>query len=218
MICLSCQADNQPSEKACRLCGTPLLIAAIANPNLQPIPAESEIICSNCQYINGCNWYYCLQCGARLYKTSNRDGAQSSNIVSCESCGRINITADLYCVGCGLPLPINNTLTMGAPKVASVRKTNPRLRLINREGEREGEVYKLNGDRTVIGRMRGDIRFPQDNYMSNEHAYIICIDSRYLLVDEKSRNGTFIQVDGETDLKHGDIILVGKQLFCFEIN
>jgi pSer/pThr/pTyr-binding forkhead associated (FHA) protein len=90
------------------------------------------------------------------------------------------------------------------------------LRLIQ-EGGGDGEVYKVDTDEIVIGRNNGDIRFPHDGYMSGRHARIVRRGEKFVLVDENSRNGTFKRIDGEVELKTGDIILIGKQLFRFEV-
>jgi pSer/pThr/pTyr-binding forkhead associated (FHA) protein len=89
-----------------------------------------------------------------------------------------------------------------------------RLHLVM-EGGQQGEEYEL-GENTVIGRANGDITFPHDGFMSGKHARIVHHGSSYVLVDEGSRNGTFIKINGEVELKPGDMILIGKQLFRFE--
>jgi pSer/pThr/pTyr-binding forkhead associated (FHA) protein len=53
--------------------------------------------------------------------------------------------------------------------------------------------------------------------MSGRHARIERRGSTFILTDEGSRNGTFIKTKGEVELKSGDMILVGKQLFRFEV-
>jgi len=78
-----------------------------------------------------------------------------------------------------------------------------------------GEEFELGGE-TVLGRVTGDITFPDDDYMSGRHARIIRKGNQYILTDEGSRNGTFIRIAGEVELKPGDMILVGKQLFLFD--
>ena len=90
-----------------------------------------------------------------------------------------------------------------------------RLHLVM-EGGQPGEVYELEGD-TVIGRSSGEITFPHDGFMSGRHARIERRGSSFILTDEGSRNGTFIKTIGEVELKPGDMILVGKQLFRFEV-
>jgi len=90
-----------------------------------------------------------------------------------------------------------------------------RLRLIVDDGK-PGDEFEL-GAETVLGRVTGDVTFPDDDYMSGRHARIVRSGNRYLLADEGSRNGTFIRITGDVELKPGDMILVGKQLFLFEM-
>jgi pSer/pThr/pTyr-binding forkhead associated (FHA) protein len=52
--------------------------------------------------------------------------------------------------------------------------------------------------------------------MSGRHARIVRRGASFVLTDEGSRNGTFIRIKGEVELKPGDVILIGKQLFRFE--
>jgi pSer/pThr/pTyr-binding forkhead associated (FHA) protein len=52
--------------------------------------------------------------------------------------------------------------------------------------------------------------------MSVRHARIVERDGRYFLVDEGSRNGSFVRIGKETVLESGDTFLVGKQVLKFE--
>ena len=90
-----------------------------------------------------------------------------------------------------------------------------RLHLVM-EGGQPGEVFDL-GDETIVGRTGGDITFPHDGFMSGRHARVERRGSSYVLTDEGSRNGTFIKIRGEVELKPGDMILIGKQLFRFDL-
>jgi pSer/pThr/pTyr-binding forkhead associated (FHA) protein len=83
------------------------------------------------------------------------------------------------------------------------------------EGGQPGDVYELR-DETTVGRTSGDITFPHDGFMSGRHARIVKRGSTHVLVDEQSRNGTFIKIKGEVELKPGDMVLIGRQLFRFE--
>lgn len=205
-----------------------------------------EILCGTCKAVNDSSWAYCQQCGSQLHKPApqpppvpaqkpvqpspavprvpptppappkpvpeppRRIEPNLSNILTCVSCGRINTPGSSFCATCGAPLPVDHTIQMRPVT------TMPRLRLIQ-EGGGEGELYKLDAEETVIGRNTGDIRFPHDGYMSGKHARIIRRGEKFILVDESSRNGTFKRIDGEAELKAGDIILIGKQLFRFEL-
>lgn len=129
----------------------------------------------------------------------------------CPECGHQNAMGSAFCGGCGRPIPVARTIVM-----SSVQATpKGRLHLIM-EGGQQGEVYDLKDD-TVIGRTMGDISFPHDGFMSSRHARIVRRDDSFILVDEGSRNGTFIKIKNEVELKPGDMILIGKQLFRFEV-
>lgn len=117
----------------------------------------------------------------------------------------------IYCAACGALLQAPKTIAM--PSFSA--QPRPRLRLIG-EGGQPGEMYELK-EETVIGRTSGDITFPYDGYMSGRHARIVRRGASFFLIDEGSRNGTFIRITKEVELKPGDMILIGKQLFRFEI-
>jgi pSer/pThr/pTyr-binding forkhead associated (FHA) protein len=108
-------------------------------------------------------------------------------------------------------------MTFGKTMVISSQAAPPKgsLHLVM-EGGQPGEVYDI-GDETVIGRTSGAINFPHDGFMSGRHARVERRGSSFILCDEGSRNGTFIKLREEVELKPGDMILVGKQLFRFEV-
>jgi FHA domain-containing protein/zinc ribbon protein len=130
--------------------------------------------------------------------------------IACPQCGQTNDLGIAFCASCGAPVGVARTVVMasqGAP-------LKGRLSLVM-EGGQSGEVYDL-GEETIIGRTAGSITFPHDGFMSGRHARIIRRGGAFVLADEGSRNGTFIKIKGEVELKPGDMILVGKQLFRFE--
>ncbi|MEQ9319040.1 MAG: FHA domain-containing protein [Polyangiaceae bacterium] len=50
--------------------------------------------------------------------------------------------------------------------------------------------------------------------MSRKHANVIREEGdRYAVEDLGSSNGTFVQVIEETELRNGDVLLMGQQLF-----
>jgi len=107
------------------------------------------------------------------------------------------------------PVPLDDgTDVMGSP--------NPgywgRLALIVGR-DQDGSAFPLFGDGVTLGRERGDILFPEDGYVSGQHARISMRDGRFYLEDLNSSNGTFIRVRGERALKPGAALLMGQQLF-----
>jgi pSer/pThr/pTyr-binding forkhead associated (FHA) protein len=64
-----------------------------------------------------------------------------------------------------------------------------------------------------LGRERGDVLFAEDGYVSGLHCNVTCENGEVYVTDLGSSNGTFIQLLGETELKNGDVLLMGQQLF-----
>jgi hypothetical protein len=112
--------------------------------------------------------------------------------------------------------PAERTIVMSSQPVAAPPK--PAKLLLIMEGGETGETYDLRPTETVIGRVDGDIKFPHDGYMSGRHARIIQRNGHFYLLDNNSRNGTFIKIHQEVELNPGDVLLVGKQLFRFEVD
>ncbi|HKG21102.1 MAG TPA: FHA domain-containing protein [Blastocatellia bacterium] len=149
--------------------------------------------------------------GALTEETRAPSPVEGAGGLYCPNCGKQNIINNSYCSGCGGAIPAAETVAMAS--VSAPPKG--RLRLIM-EGGQEGDFFELKED-TVVGRTSGDIAFPHDGFMSGRHARIIRRGSSFILKDEGSRNGTFVKIRGEVELRPGDVVLIGKQLFKFEL-
>ncbi len=79
------------------------------------------------------------------------------------------------------------------------------------------DVRFLEKDEIVIGREEGDLVFRDDAFLSRRHVALRHRDGRYVVEDLKSSNGTFLRLDGPTDLRSGDHLRLGDQLFRFEM-
>ncbi|MEM1031495.1 MAG: FHA domain-containing protein [Myxococcota bacterium] len=64
-----------------------------------------------------------------------------------------------------------------------------------------------------LGRERGDLLFPEDGYVSGLHCTLIYDDGDVFVRDLGSSNGTFVQLVKETELRNGDVLLMGQQLY-----
>ncbi len=161
----------------------------------------------------------------------------TGNEVVCPKCAHKSAAGSLFCANCGGPLAVQTppapTAPTPLPTAPTSMPTQPnagqtmvissmpapsavqgKLHLVM-EGGQAGEVYDLKED-TGIGRTTGEITFPHDGYMSGRHSRIVQRGGDFFLLDEGSRNGTFVRIKGEVKLEPGDMILVGKQLFRFE--
>src|SRR5439155_14960952 len=68
---------------------------------------------------------------------------------------------------------------------------------------------------TTIGRQDGDVRFPDDPFLSPMHAKLSWEDDRLMVRDLGSRNGTWVFLEEPYRLMDGDLLLVGSQIFRF---
>jgi predicted amidophosphoribosyltransferase len=144
-------------------------------------------------------------------RQSERNLGLTTSVV-CGDCGSIQPAGGAFCADCGAqlsPAAIARALAQGKPN----RRAS--LHLIT-EGGQVGESYRLDRGNTLIGRAEGDMVFPHDSYMSSRHARIVEREGRYFLIDEGSRNGSFIRIEKEIELEPGDTFLVGKQVLRFE--
>jgi len=64
-----------------------------------------------------------------------------------------------------------------------------------------------------LGRERGDILFPEDGYVSGLHCRLSWDGQRLFLTDLGSSNGTFLRLTSEVEIRTGDVLLMGQQLF-----
>ena len=87
----------------------------------------------------------------------------------------------------------------------------------NLRGGTIGSVYRVEAEALVIGREGNDINFPEDPFISGRHAEIRIAGGVLSVTDLGSRNGTFVRVNGEQVLKHGDYVFLGQQLLRVEI-
>jgi pSer/pThr/pTyr-binding forkhead associated (FHA) protein len=84
------------------------------------------------------------------------------------------------------------------------------------EGGGLGEVIPLRAGANAVGRDSGDVSFPGDRYVSGRHARIDVGEGAITLTDLGSSNGTFLRVNGPTDVGPGDQVLLGMQLLRLE--
>lgn len=112
----------------------------------------------------------------------------------------------------GLGPDVNGTYFFASPRRAS------RVRLVQLlRGGDIGLIYRAAGDVVTLGREGNDINFPEDPFISGRHAQVSFTDAGLMLTDLGSKNGTFLRVNGEAALNHGDYVFMGQQLLRVEI-
>lgn len=83
--------------------------------------------------------------------------------------------------------------------------------------DRVANAFLLAAPEVYLGRDQGHVTFPHDGYVSGKHAKLTCKDGVAKLSDTGSRNGTYVRITAEHDLKSGDLLLAGQQLFRIQL-
>lgn len=105
------------------------------------------------------------------------------------------------------------TYFYASPKRPSKMKLIQRLR-----GGEIGMIYRARSDGITIGREGNDVNFLDDPFISGRHAQVsISADGQVTITDLGSKNGTFVRIDDEVQLLHGDYVFLGQQLLRVEI-
>ncbi|MBI3663555.1 MAG: adenylate/guanylate cyclase domain-containing protein [Acidobacteria bacterium] len=108
------------------------------------------------------------------------------------------------------------TIVSGVSPVAAI--VRPRLRyslLVVRPDGSHGEERVLDKPVVTLGRVDGDILFPEDALVSRRHARFTVADAGLAVEDLNSANGIFWRLNKPHKLRNGDIILMGRQMFRF---
>lgn len=233
-ICPLCHAENRPASIFCSNCGEKL--RHVGEP-VVPVTRQAQgKLCPACATLNLADHLHCRECGARLpavegeaplqpaADTPDADQAalpatKLAQFAACSACGTVNPAGHLFCSECGSPLAPKPAETKTAekeerPPVTPAAADVARIVILRPDGQTD--TYPLQREIT-IGREEGEIRLPDDDFLSARHARISRQGGRYVLSDLNSTNGVFIQVRGATELRPGDYIMVEGQVFKFVV-
>jgi len=129
----------------------------------------------------------------------------------CNSCMTPVPSGHKFCGRCGAPVP-EHVLQLQVDFFSDMQNPEKaRLILIRGEGM-DGLSYHLKADQHVVGR-NGQLEFPEDPFISPQHANFFYRGGRLVVRDEGSLNGVYIRVRGSVAITPGDTFLAGEQLF-----
>lgn len=81
-----------------------------------------------------------------------------------------------------------------------------------------GLIFRAPGDTVTLGREGNDVNFPDDPFISGRHAAVQADGpEQFTVSDLGSKNGTFLRIQDEAPLSHGDYVFIGQQLLRVEI-
>ncbi len=146
-----------------------------------------------------------------LVSESGGQTMEADRTTRCPSCG-LPVPSDFqFCGRCGASMA-GRSQTAPAPRPRGQAK----LLRLDTTGK-PLETHKLDRSELTFGR-GADLSFPADTLLSRRHARVFYNPSGGLsLEDLNSRNGTYVRVRKEADLRNGDHLLVGQIHFRFEV-
>ena len=207
-------APSAPGTGAPPSVATPLPHPSIASlPNtrvsgaLAPEPAAPvQTGCPFCgKAVSGAQ-PFCPHCGRRLSAPGSGP--------ACARCGSPVSPGVAFCGTCGAP--VSSTPALQRPSAQPPARTDFTFHLeLLDDGGKPLQRYERRAMDTAIGRQDGDIRFPDDQFLSPLHARITWEQDHLVLRDLGSRNGTWIFFEEPHKLVDGDLLLIGSQMIRF---
>jgi len=184
---------------------------------------------SACQYCgrqNEAGAQFCSDCGKPLTKAAAARAAVAAGgggggVVSRTSGPGSpgGAPADASCPLCGSMVTAQGAGSGGGGhdrRLIPDRRTEHSLTLVLvSEMATEVAHFERKSTSTTIGRTEGDIRFPEDQFLSPLHSKLSWEEGRLEVRDLGSRNGTWVFLEGPYRLADGDLILIGSQVLRF---
>jgi len=149
---------------------------------------------------------FCPHCGRRL--TAPGSGP------NCPRCASPVEPGIKFCATCGAALVDLAAVRRGPAPGPSRAGATIALLLLDDLGNAVQRFERKTPD-TTIGREDGDIRFPDDAFLSPLHAKLSWEQDTLVVRDLGSRNGTWVFLEGAHRLLDGDLLLIGSQVIRF---
>jgi class 3 adenylate cyclase/pSer/pThr/pTyr-binding forkhead associated (FHA) protein len=115
--------------------------------------------------------------------------------------------------------PPSGTVVLSAAAIADLMKQTVAqysLVVVRPDGS-HGQSYKIDKQVCVLGRVEGDILFPEDSLVSRKHARLTVTDEGLAVEDLNSANGVYRRLRSAHTLRNGEVILMGRQMFRFRL-
>lgn len=106
-----------------------------------------------------------------------------------------------------------HTVVMQSNKAAAI-PTKCRFVRVLKDGT-FGDTYTMRNDRLEVGRMRGEVQFPDDDKMAPLHARFTLESGQLFIEDISGVSSVFIGLIATYPLRDGDVIRMGEQMFRF---
>ncbi len=145
----------------------------------------------------------------------DRRAMEQARTVVCRACSTPIPLQHKFCGRCGAPVPLEHqtakTMFFGQLQAPGRAK----LVVVRGDGI-EGMSYKLVANSHTIGRS-GHIALGDDPFVAPNHAELFYLGNTLVVRDLGSKNGVFLRLREAVDLRAGDHLLAGDEVFRFEL-
>jgi pSer/pThr/pTyr-binding forkhead associated (FHA) protein len=208
--CGFCGRENDEQSKFCIDCGKPVVKGGA---RVISVPALAKPSGAHVERQSGSEPPHAHR-GVPATRVSPGGTPKAAMVTPCASCGKPVDAALPFCPHCGTRVDGGARHSGTATFTARGTGTGPKLALLDEAGTVK-KSFTLDRGEATFGRSEGDIRFPDDVFLSPVHAQLSMRDGLLFVRDLGSRNGTWVFTDGPYRLQDGDTILIGSQLIRF---
>lgn len=113
------------------------------------------------------------------------------------------------------PPPAPKPRPAPAPPPPAPEPPGPRFGLAVLAGPARGQRFKLAAAGAQVGRNRGVILFPDDPFVSPQHATFLVRDGKLVLRDDGSTSGCYVSIAGQETIPAGAMFCTGIRLFRY---
>jgi pSer/pThr/pTyr-binding forkhead associated (FHA) protein len=226
-VCSFCGRQNEPDAVYCIDCGKPLAKSTLPHPvtsgaavaggagshaasghipgtRVQSSTESASITCPFCAGTVAASLPYCPHCGRRLSAPGSGP--------ACGRCASPITPGTRFCATCGAQVAEAGLIRPSSmPERRSEAFALVQLDDVGTPINR----FERKSLHTTIGRHDGDLRFPDDPFLSPLHAKISWEQQRLVVRDLGSRNGTWVFLPEPYRMVDGDLLLIGSQIFRF---
>lgn len=233
MRCLYCGWDNAQGKENCEKCGKPLGGRSAEEPKSESSSKQNNHDKPTDKMVNIDPKSTIYRMPENLSSTSGkvdlkktvREALVSAKKNECPICG-LPLDSDGSCPSCGkieestepVEKKVSDDLkkTKRPERKVAVERSSFTLTPISEStGEPEGNEIQYNGSSVMLNRDNTDPK--NDTITSRNQAEIVCEDGKWMIKDESELKTTFVQAARRIELQKGDLILLGNQLFRFDV-
>jgi pSer/pThr/pTyr-binding forkhead associated (FHA) protein len=181
-------------------------------------------ICSRCQGTTEPLARFCRFCGAAVAVAVGESAKSVPAPASVTTEHDFGADRELASSGpafdAGVAAASSRAITVEVPEKPNPTKIVPtvgQLVVIAKDGS-ESAHFPIT-DRLDLGRSEGEVRFPDDRYLSSRHARISVRNGKVYLRDLESPNGVYLRLRGQEEvaISHLALFLIGQQVLRVEL-